>query len=219
MADPTCDLCGAEAKSFSPRGRRCLACLAADDPALRSDVPVREPDTYLAGGMVWQHPHRLGGQPCFAGTRLTLAAIWSYLDRGYEDAFIVSEYPQLTTAMLDVARAFPRPPPPDTRGVRVDEDGCCTTCGRDVVGCYACDYDAQRKAARPGSRFLWRLIFAEIARAEAVRHGTLNAAAGRAIAESMDVVLLDRYTRARDILERHGDIGGAAALRALRGEE
>ena len=36
----TCDLCGGDAKSYGPRGRRCLACLAADDPALRSDVPA-----------------------------------------------------------------------------------------------------------------------------------------------------------------------------------
>jgi hypothetical protein len=84
--------------------------------------------------------------------------------------------------------------------IRVDEDGCCCTCGRDVQGCYACDPQ--------GRRLRMRLAFLEIARAEAVRR-----------AERLDrYPFTPRMAEAIRILDAHGDIGGGAALRVLRGE-
>ena len=123
----TCDLCGGDAKSYGPRGRRCLACLAADDPALRSDVPA-------LGECDW-------GPLC-----VHLASV---------------------------------------RRLRI------------------------------------RLALLEIARAEAARERDETAAeafgAGETHAAAVVAEWVERCTKAARILETFGDIGGTAALAALRG--
>lgn len=68
-------------------------------------------DTYQCDGKVWTNPHRMGGEPCFAGTRLPVSSLWGYIDGGSTDAEIIAEWSHsnLTPELVQVARDFPRP--------------------------------------------------------------------------------------------------------------
>jgi uncharacterized protein (DUF433 family) len=46
----------------------------------------------------------MGSKPIFAGTRILVDTIRSYLDAGYDEAAILQEYPSLTSADIQAAR-------------------------------------------------------------------------------------------------------------------
>ena len=61
----------------------------------------RSPDVV---GLVERARGRLGSKEVFAGTRIPVAAVRAYLERGFSDSDVLKEYPDLTAADLDAAR-------------------------------------------------------------------------------------------------------------------
>ena len=184
-----CDVAGCEEAPalYGPSGRRCMAHVPREAP-LRSDVPAAADEALYADGRFWSNPRRRSGEICFRGTRLPVASVQSYKGRGYTPAEVVREWADLLTEDLVLAAwAFPDQYVPTPE----DDDG--------------------------GVRRLRiRLAFAEIARAEAVRHGyemPLDVAEDvlrASIAEA-------RLAEVERVLTRW-PWDGAAALRVLHGE-
>lgn len=54
-------------------------------------------------------PGVLGGTPCFAGTRVPVATLFDYLQRGYTVAYFLDQFPSVkpeqVRAVLDLAKA------------------------------------------------------------------------------------------------------------------
>ncbi|HTZ23456.1 MAG TPA: DUF433 domain-containing protein [Streptosporangiaceae bacterium] len=48
----------------------------------------------------------MGSKPIFAGTRILVDTVRSYLDAGYDDEAILQEYPSLTSADIEAAREY-----------------------------------------------------------------------------------------------------------------
>jgi DNA-binding transcriptional MerR regulator/uncharacterized protein (DUF433 family) len=61
----------------------------------------RSPDTI---GTVERARGRLGSKEVFAGTRIPVATVQAYLERGFSDSDVLREYPDLTTADVETAR-------------------------------------------------------------------------------------------------------------------
>ncbi len=60
------------------------------------------------------HPEILGGEPCFAGTRVPVEALFDYLKAGRTINFFLQQYPtvmhQQVEAVLDLMKAaLPQP--------------------------------------------------------------------------------------------------------------
>ena len=59
--------------------------------------------------VVSTHPDILGGTPCFAGTRVPVAALFDHLRRGYTVDYFIAQFPTVergqVEAVLDIAKA------------------------------------------------------------------------------------------------------------------
>jgi uncharacterized protein (DUF433 family) len=74
--------------------------------ALRAKIPtVTERDPASAGRMV-RRRGVMGSKPIFAGTRIPVDTVLSYLEAGYDTEAIISEYPSLTPADIEAARNY-----------------------------------------------------------------------------------------------------------------
>jgi uncharacterized protein (DUF433 family)/DNA-binding transcriptional MerR regulator len=71
---------------------------------LRACVSQAAHDRGGKPGQIVANPDVLGGKPIFAGTRIAVDTIQSYLDAGYDEAAILAEYPSLTPADIEAAR-------------------------------------------------------------------------------------------------------------------
>jgi uncharacterized protein (DUF433 family) len=74
--------------------------------ALRARIPTASDRELGSAGKVVRRRGVLGGKPIFAGTRIPVAIIKSYLDAGYETEAIIEEYPALTPADVEAARRY-----------------------------------------------------------------------------------------------------------------
>lgn len=82
------------------------------------------------------NPEQMGGVPCIRGLRIPVKTIMGLIAAGFADDEILSEYPDLTAADLDVVREYSQeyyPPAPDMEeGVPFDwdahEDCDCSVC-------------------------------------------------------------------------------------------
>lgn len=59
-----------------------------------------------AEGLVVSNSAILGGEPCFAGTRVPVATVIAYLEAGHSEDEIREDYPSLPPRALDVARMW-----------------------------------------------------------------------------------------------------------------
>ncbi|WP_420848554.1 DUF433 domain-containing protein [Protofrankia coriariae] len=65
---------------------------------------VGENDRTRDAGQIQRRQRVRGAQPVFAGTRIPVAAVMAYLDRGYGTKRIIQAYPQLTPDDIEAAR-------------------------------------------------------------------------------------------------------------------
>lgn len=84
-------------RAYSPRP------LAPD--SLAGDL-IRRGDPRF--GIIWINPERLGGTPCFYGTRVPVQTLFDYLEAGESIDSFLDGFPPLTrehvVAVLDLAR-------------------------------------------------------------------------------------------------------------------
>lgn len=52
-------------------------------------------------------PGKRSGKPCVAGTRITVADVLGWLANGMDEAAILSDYPELTSAHVRACIAYP----------------------------------------------------------------------------------------------------------------
>ena len=59
-------------------------------------------------GLIWVNPERLGGTPCFYGTRVPVQTMWDYIEGGEALDRFVADFPGVTRehalAVLELAR-------------------------------------------------------------------------------------------------------------------
>ncbi len=86
-------------------------------PLLRNIKPV--PPEHLVGdliqsghrlfGLIWINPQRLGGTPCFFGTRVPLKNLFDYIESGLALDQFLDDFEGVTreqaTAVIELARA------------------------------------------------------------------------------------------------------------------
>jgi len=61
----------------------------------------------VIGNLIWQDPERMGGEPCFYGTRVPVQNLWDYLEGGDSiDDFIegFNLPPSQVRSVLELAR-------------------------------------------------------------------------------------------------------------------
>jgi uncharacterized protein (DUF433 family) len=74
--------------------------------ALRAKILTASQRDSSSAGKVVRRRGVLGGKPIFAGTRIPVAIVKSYLDAGYGTEAIIEEYPVLTPADIEAARRY-----------------------------------------------------------------------------------------------------------------
>jgi uncharacterized protein (DUF433 family) len=95
-----------------------------------TDAMVRARAVDNAEQLVTKDAEVMGGQPCFAGTRVPIATVLASVDKGVSRERLQASYPFLTEAHVEAARVYQqihprrgRPPrlrdvnPPETRKV------------------------------------------------------------------------------------------------------
>jgi len=55
----------------------------------------------LAQQAIWTDPERLGGTPCFRGSRVPVQSLFDYLEEGYSIAEFLDDFPPVTREQVD----------------------------------------------------------------------------------------------------------------------
>lgn len=60
------------------------------DEDLEGDLISADDPRY---GLIWINPHRMGGEPCFYGTRVPVRSMWDYLEVGHTLDYFLDQFP------------------------------------------------------------------------------------------------------------------------------
>jgi|WetSurMetagenome_2_1015567.scaffolds.fasta_scaffold33008_1 uncharacterized protein (DUF433 family) len=88
---------------------------------LLTDAMVRAKAVDSAEQLVSEDPEVMGGQPCFAGTRVPIDIVLASLDKGIARDRLVASYPFLTDAHIEAARVYQQVHPRRGRPPRLRE--------------------------------------------------------------------------------------------------
>jgi len=81
---------------------------APDKPAQSSHalLPDLVPADHPLHGVVWVNPERLGGAPCFHGTRVPVKNLYDYLRGGHSVEDFLDGFPGVTREQVDAVLAL-----------------------------------------------------------------------------------------------------------------
>ncbi len=81
---------------------------APDDPKQNRPPPSADlvPPDHPLHGVVWVNPERLGGAPCFHGTRVPVKNLYDYLRGGHSIEDFVDNFPGVTREPIDAVLEF-----------------------------------------------------------------------------------------------------------------